>query len=522
MNTAWALIILPAVTGLCSLFIDSERLRKNLLVVVAFLHLYMSLQLCNGSAGELDGVWLGIDHLTRIFLTLTSLLFTGSAVYSMIYLDKHPHADGADLAGWQFLRNRNAIFVACMQLFLAVMSLAILSMHFGLQWIGIEATTLASTPLIYYHRNRRSLEAAWKYMIICSVGIALALMGVFFLAKTTTQHVQLFTPAGLVLFAGYLKLGWLKVAFIFFLVGYGTKMGLAPMHTWLPDAHSEAPSPVSAMLSGALLNCAFLGILRIYQVCVAIPATAAFASELLIIAGLVSMGFSGIFIMRQPDYKRMLAYSSVEHMGILATGIGLGGSAIAGALLHAICHSLIKAPMFLLAGNILSAFNTKKVEEVSGLLKSMPFTGMLWLAGFLAITGTPPFGTFISEFSILKAALQTRSWTTAGLYLLFLLIVFIGMLTIVMQMTFGRRPDDHADEHHHHNPAAKDHEQKHEKHHKHDAASAVSGSVIDEDLLQIMTPVIFLSLALILGFYLPEYVRQAINGGALLLGGAIL
>ncbi|GAB1355056.1 hypothetical protein MASR1M12_37960 [Erysipelotrichia bacterium] len=299
-------------------------------------------------------------------------------------------------------------------------------------------------------------------------------------------------------------------------------MGLAPMHTWLPDAHSEAPSPVSAMLSGALLNCAFLGILRIYQVCVAIPATAAFASELLIIAGLVSMGFSGIFIMRQPDYKRMLAYSSVEHMGILATGIGLGGSAIAGALLHAICHSLIKAPMFLLAGNILSAFNTKKVEEVSGLHKSMPSTGMLWVAGFLAITGTPPFGTFISEFSILKAALQTRSWTTAGLYLLFLLIVFIGMLTIAMQMTLGRRPDDHADEHHHHTPAAKDHDQKHEKHHKHDAASAGSGSVIDENLLQLLTPVVFLSLALILGFYLPEYVRQAVNGGALLLGGAIL
>ncbi|MDD2998760.1 MAG: proton-conducting transporter membrane subunit, partial [Candidatus Riflebacteria bacterium] len=248
MNTAWILIIFPVITGISSLFIDSERLRKNLLVCVAFLHLFLSIRLCSGAAGELDGVWIGMDHLTRIFLTVVSLLFTGSAIYSMIYLDKHPQADGSDLANWQFLSNRNAIFAACMQFFLAAMSLSVLSMHFGLQWIGVEATTLASTPLIYYHRNRRSLEAAWKYLIICSVGIALALMGVFFLAMTTTSHVQQFTPAGLVLFAGYLKLGWLKVAFIFFLVGYGTKMGLAPMHTWLPDAHSEAPSPVSAML----------------------------------------------------------------------------------------------------------------------------------------------------------------------------------------------------------------------------------------------------------------------------------
>ncbi|MDD3148984.1 MAG: proton-conducting transporter membrane subunit, partial [Candidatus Riflebacteria bacterium] len=243
MNTAWALIIMPAITGVCSLFIDSERLRKNILVIVAFIHLFLAMQLCAGEAGELNGIWLGMDHLTRIFLLLTSLLFTGSAVYSTIYLDKHPQADGSDLANWQFLKNRNAIFAACMQIFLAAMSLAILSMHFGLQWIGIEATTLASTPLIYYHRNRRSLEAAWKYMIICSVGIALALMGIFFLAMTTTSHVQTFTPAGLILFAGYLKVGWLIVAFIFFLIGYGTKMGLAPMHTWLPDAHSEAPSP---------------------------------------------------------------------------------------------------------------------------------------------------------------------------------------------------------------------------------------------------------------------------------------
>ena len=520
MNTAWALIILPVITGICSLFIDSERLRKNILVIVAFVHLFLVIRLCKGDAGELNGVWLGIDHLTRIFLSLTSLLFAGSAIYSMVYLDKHPQEDGSDLANWQFLKNRNAIYAACMQLFLAAMSLAILSMHFGLQWIGIEATTLASTPLIYYHRSRRSLEAAWKYMIICSVGIALALMGVFFLAMTTTHHVQAFTPAGLVLYAGYLKVRWLKVAFIFILVGYGTKMGLAPMHTWLPDAHSEAPSPVSAMLSGGLLNCAFLGILRIYQVCVTLPATAAFASELLVIAGILSMGVSGIFILHQPDYKRMLAYSSVEHMGILATGIGLGGAAIAGAMLHAICHSLVKSSLFLLSGNILSAFDTKKVEKVSGLLKSLPYTGMLWLAGFLAITGTPPFGTFVSEFTILRAALITRSWYVAAFYLLFLLLVFIGMLTIFMQMAQGvqsEKPVSSGDHHRDDHDSPHKHTRKHGKH-----QAQAEEHEVSETVLQLITPVFFLSAAVVLGFYLPDSFRTAINGAATLLGGAIL
>lgn len=492
MITAYALIILPVITGAISLFISSERVRRNLLMIVAFVHLLMSILLCNGSVGELNGIWLGLDALSRLFLIITSLLFTGSAVYSMAYLDKHPHFNGPAIAGLHMPANSNAIFAACMQLFLSAMSLAILSTHFGLQWIGIEATTLASTPLIYYHRSRRSLEAAWKYMILCSVGIALALMGVFFLAMTTSSHVQQFTPAGLSLFSGYLKVEWLKVAFIFFLVGYGAKMGLAPMHNWLPDAHSEAPSPVSAMLSGALLNCAFLGILRIYQVCVTVPGAAVFANELLVIFGLLSLAVSGIFILRQPDYKRMLAYSSVEHMGILALGVGLGGSAIAAAMLHAAGHSLVKASLFLLSGNILAVYASKKVEDIKALLKTMPISGALWLAGFFAITGTPPFTTFNSEFAIVRVALQSGSWKIATLYLLFLLLVFIGMLTIFMNMCFGKKGDKEVDG---------------------------SGG---ESFWQVLPPVVFLTTALLLGLYLPDFVRSTIDGAALLLGGKAL
>ncbi|NLF95462.1 MAG: NADH dehydrogenase FAD-containing subunit, partial [Candidatus Riflebacteria bacterium] len=311
-------------------------------------------------------------------------------------------------------------------------------------------------------------------------------------AMTTSSHVQQFTPAGLSLFSGYLKVEWLKVAFIFFLVGYGTKMGLAPMHTWLPDAHSEAPSPVSAMLSGALLNCAFLGILRIYQVCVAVPGAAVFANELLIIFGLLSLAVSGIFILHQPDYKRMLAYSSVEHMGILALGVGLGGSAIAAAMLHAAGHSLVKASLFLLSGNVLAVYASKKVEDVKALLKAMPLTGALWLAGFFAITGTPPFTTFNSEFAIVRVALQSGSWKVATLYLLFLLLVFIGMLTIFMHMCFGKKGEQEVD------------------------------GTAGESFWQILPPVVFLTTALLLGLYLPDFVRNTIDGAALLLGGKAL
>ncbi|MDD2999686.1 MAG: proton-conducting transporter membrane subunit, partial [Candidatus Riflebacteria bacterium] len=231
-------------------------------------------------------------------------------------------------------------------------------------------------------------------------------------------------------------------------------------------------------------------------------------------------GLSGIFILRQPDYKRMLAYSSVEHVGILATGIGLGGSAVAGAMLHAICHSLVKSSLFLLSGNILSAYATKKVEKIKGLLKTMPFTGWLWLAGFLAITGTPPFGTFVSEFAILRSALMTRSWVTAVLYLFFLLLVFIGMLTIFMQMTLGKRPDKNdlpeGEEGCHAHSEATTHDKK--------GKTAHGSSLVEfsEDLLQLITPIVFLSLALCLGCYLPGFVRAAINGAAMLLGGKVL
>ena len=344
--------------------------------------------------------------------------------------------------------------------------------------------------MIYFHRHHRSLEATWKYLLICSVGIALALLGNFLL---TVAAAPLGRNESSLLLGNLLKDGlfldprWLKAAFIFFLVGYGTKMGLAPMHTWLPDAHSEAPSVVSALLSGALLNNAFLAILRSHQVCIA-AGMKAFSSDLLVLFGLLSMAVAAVFILKQMDYKRMLAYSSVEHMGILALGIGLGGSAVFGAVLHTMNHSLTKAMLFFAAGNILAVYRTKSVPDVRGLLRVLPATGVLWLIGFFAITGSPPFGTFLSELMILKGALDAGRTVIAVAYLALLALIFIGMATSFLRMAQGSPPK----------PIIR----------------------TGESLLSILPPAVFAAVVLVLGIYIPPPLLDLLRRLARSLGGS--
>jgi hydrogenase-4 component F len=375
-----------------------------------------------------------------LFLSITSLLFLAASVYAVGYLRREGRDSRADIEeGFLFSNGPEANFTGCLLVFLGTMTLVATAQHFGLMWVGVEATTLASAPLIHFHRHHRSLEAAWKYLVICSVGIAIALLGNFFLTVATSPAsgaLSSMTVSELMAHAGELDPAWLKAAFLLLLVGYGTKMGLAPLHTWLPDAHSEAPSVISALLSGALLNCAFLAILRVHGVCAA-AGLAEFSKGLLVLFGLLSMGFAAAFIVGQSDYKRMLAYSSVEHMGIAAFGVGTGGVAAFGALLHVVNHSLTKAMLFLLAGNVLSTYRTKSAHQVTGMLRVLPATGLLWLAGFVAITGSPPFGTFVSELTILKGAFDARRFVLAAVYLVLLLTVFVGMAMIILRMTHG-------------------------------------------------------------------------------------
>jgi hydrogenase-4 component F len=439
------LVLVPLLAGLAALVSRSDASRRVLLLSGAAAHGALTAAAWLETPAPAWGGWLALDALGLLFLTITSSLFLAAAVYAVGYLAREGHEPRRDFEeGRLFADAPEARFVGCLLLFLASMTLVTESQHLGLLWVAVEATTLASAPLIAFHRHHRSLEATWKYLLICSVGIALALLGNFFMAVAAARPgggEASMLLADLVHGAGGLQAGWLKAAFVLLLVGYGTKMGLAPLHTWLPDAHAEAPSVASALLSGALLNCAFLGILRSYQVLLA-AGLGGFGQKLLLGLGLFSMGFAAVFVVRQSDFKRLLAYSSVEHMGVLALGVGLGGMATFGALYHAINHSLVKGMLFLLAGNLLAAYRTKSVAGVRGAVRTLAWTGPLWLAGLFAITGSPPFGTFLSELVILKGALATGRFAVAATYLLLLAVVFVGMGRAMVGMAQGARVTD--------------------------------------------------------------------------------
>ena len=431
------LILGLLIIGLTILNFSRKGIRRGLLLTGALSHTLLTVALgFFGRSVFRDGTWIGLDPQGYLFLTITSVLFLAVAVYTTGYLSRDSKRKVRDaVEGFLFENNPETIFSACLLFFLAAMSLVCISRDMGLLWVAIEATTLASAPLISFHRHHRSLEATWKYLLICSVGIAVALLGNYFLAFACQDKVHLSLNC-LISGAGMLDKTWLKAAFLLLLVGYGTKMGLAPMHTWLPDAHSEAPSMVSALLSGALLNCAFLGILRGHAILTA-AGIGRFSGELLVVFGLLSMIVAAAFIIGQSDYKRMLAYSSIEHMGILALGVGIGGLAGTGAMLHAVNHSLAKGMLFLVSGQLLFVYGSKEIEDIRYALKTAPLTGALWLTGILAIIGAPPFGIFLSELTILKGMLETGRWEIAASYLSVLSIIFIAMTRALIPMIFG-------------------------------------------------------------------------------------
>ncbi|MCB2185020.1 MAG: NADH dehydrogenase FAD-containing subunit [Deltaproteobacteria bacterium] len=437
----FALLLLPVLAGGAAFLIRPNPPRRALLLATALGHAgFTALAWLRPPAPAWDG-WLRLDAPGLLFLAITSGLFLAVAFYAWGYLRREDPGRRQDFEqGLTFKNTREAIFTGCLLEFLGMMTLVTVSQHLGLLWVAVEATTLVSAPLIYFHRHKRSLEATWKYLMICSVGIALALLGNFCLSVAAAHdgggQVHLLLDSLLTRAPG-LDAPWLRAAFLFLLVGYGTKMGLAPLHTWLPDAHSEAPSLISALLSGALLNCAFLAIFRVQQVMGA-AGQAEFGQNLLLGFGLLSMAVAGAFIIGQADYKRLLAYSSVEHMGILAFALGLGGAAGVGAMLHAVNHSLTKGMLFLAAGNILALYQSKSTGDIRGVARMLPVSGVLWAAGFLAITGSPPFGAFLSELMILQAALAQGRPLLAVAFLLLLCLVFVGMGSAMLRMVQGQ------------------------------------------------------------------------------------
>ncbi len=437
------LLAVPFVAALVALALP-ERLahvRRGMLPAVAAIHLGLAVRLWLGpdTIHQLRP-WLGADSLGLLFLTLTSGLFLPASFYALG--DMRRYAEQRAAAG---ISERT--YVVGLFAFLLSMSAVCLAQDMGLLWVAVEATTLATAPLIYFRKSPGALEATWKYLLVCSVGIALALLGTFILAAAASEVGPVtLRVRGLAAIALDMNGNLLKAAFIFLLVGYGAKMGLAPMHTWLPDAHSESPSPVSALLSGTLLNGAFLAILRGADIMQS-AGLDEFSNGLLRLFGLFSMGVAGAFILGQRDFKRLLAYSSVEHMGILAFGAGLGGAGLFAALLHAVNHTFAKGCLFFTAGNIMFRYHAKSTLTVTGVRRAMPLNGALWLAGFVAICGLPPFGLFFSEFTVLAEAFADARYGEAALYLFFLAVVFIGMLGVFLGMLRGEPPplDDGAE-----------------------------------------------------------------------------
>ena len=350
--------------------------------------------------------------LRHLLLVLTPLLFAVNLAQSCFYLPEAARREGGGhMPHW--------LYYTLITLFFGAMMFALLAPSVALMWVAVELTTLVSAPLIAYHNDKGSLEAMWKYLLICSIGIAFALFGTMLVL-----HAQSTGNAR-----------WYMAGFAFVLAGYGTKMGLAPFHTWLPDAHSEAPAPVSALLSGALLNCSFFAIVRFRGM---MPdAAAPFCDNAMLALGLLSVAVGAVFMVRQTDFKRLLAYSSVEHMGLIMVICSLcsscGRVATLALFAHIAAHSLTKTLLFQIAGNLLLAFRTRAVSVVQGLSVSMKGHAVIWLAGLVLICGMPPSVLFLSELGLVFTA---PVWVSATVLIL-LFIVFSAMMKVALSMTMG-------------------------------------------------------------------------------------
>jgi hydrogenase-4 component F len=325
-------------------------------------------------------------------------------------------------------------------LFIFTMLFAVTANNVGFMWIAIEATTITSALLIPLHVTKASVEASWKYILICSVGIALAfggtVLGYFDFVHLTGRHEAALNWTVLMASAPRLHPQVIQLAFVFILIGYGTKAGLAPMHTWLPDAHSEAPAPLSAMMSGVLLAVALYAVIR-WEAVANAAVGAGFTDGLFIALGVLSIVIAAFSLVIQRNYKRMLAYSSIEHTGLICVGLALGPLGTFAAMLHLLNHTLAKSTVFFLAGRVLRRYGSAEISRVSGLLKVMPWTGGFFAAGILAVVGLPPFGLFISEFALFRAGFAAgRPWLM-GLVLALLTVAFVSMIGHLNRMLYG-------------------------------------------------------------------------------------
>lgn len=435
MNILSLLALLPAGMAVLGLFPRAAGWLPRAAGALMVAQLVVALRVCGpvlwGPAALLGGPEFGLDGLGAAFVVLTTLVAAAAIVQSAFLL---PPERGGEHG---VTDRRFCLFYTLAGGFLLAMYGVLAARNLGTLWIAMEATTLLSAPLVYFHRSRHALEATWKYLLLCSVGIAFALFGTVLIFAASQRPGD---GGGTLLLAELAARGreldprLLRLGFIFCLLGYGTKAGLFPLHNWLPDAHSEAPAPASAMLSGALLNCALVALWRVSTV-LASAGQQELVRRLLVPTGAVTVLAAGLMLVRQHDLKRMWAYSSVEHVGLLVLAIGLGTGPI--FVLHAVNHSLVKATLFLIAGHLLQLYGTKSLSKMGGLLQAAPGWGLLLAAAAFAVAGSPPFGTFLSEWLLLTAAFSAGELAAGALVIAGLTLTFVAVAVHLARLLFG-------------------------------------------------------------------------------------
>lgn len=463
------LIIIPLIGAALAAVWRSDRTRPWLLPAVGLVHVGLTFWLFVDPPLVAPGAWLGFDPLARAVLPAVSVLFLVCAAYGVTYLRVRSERP-------------NRVFVASLLVVLAMLSAGHQARHLGLLWIATEAVTLAAVPLLHFNGTPRAFEATWKYLLVGGTGIALSLLGSFCLGYAslhgggqgdltftalTAQGVGLSRP-------------WVLAAWVLLLAGYGTKMGLAPMHTWKPDAYGEAPGIVGAILAGGVTTVAFTAILRVRAVVTA-SGEGAMADRTLLVIGLFSMLVAALFLLGTRDFKRMLAYSSVEHMGILCVGAALGGAGVAAALFHVWSNGLTKGALFLSAGNIRRAAGSPSMDEVRGMAMLTPRSAAIFVTGMFAVTALPPFGPFFSELQVVRAALASGHTVATAMFLGCLLLAFFGLTRVVFGITDGRPR----------------------------TTAKMHGKRFVETTGVIIPPLVLLGLSLWLGLFTPAILREA-------------
>lgn len=460
-----------------TLMLKNWKIRPLILLFAGIFNIiYVFYIFSNDVSSPLSG-YLMFDSLGKIIYLGYSLLFLSLSVYAFDYLKLKPDRG-------------NKIFIISMIANIITIQTACMSQDLGILWVSTEAATLSIAPLIYFNRTKYAIEATWKFILLTSIGIAIALLGIYMIGYAAFQisgHGTL-NILELKQMSNLMDSKWLLFSSIFLILGFSSKMGLAPFHWWKPDAYGEAPGLIGALLSGGLVSVAALCLLRIYQM-LSPSDMIIYYNNILLALGIISLFFSAVFITHQNDLKRMLAYSSLEHVGIIAIGLGIGRAGAFAAILHIFFNTLAKGVLFLSAGDIQRIFKSKKTEDISGLITVSPIIAIIFLSGVLAGAGSPPFSLFVSEFLILLSTVKMGNLFLAVLFIIFLVFIFMGIITMTIKVVYGQK-------------------------------SSQAGSLDDfrPTPFMISSEIFLILLVLIFTFYIPHNILDTLKDATLLLG----